>query len=270
MRCTPRARAWRTGSLPSTAPRSPRRCSRPSCSATSAGPSPVPSSRPRQDQQFADRGVLFLDEIGDMPLNLQAKLLRFLQERVVERIGGRREIEVDVRVICATHRDLRKLMQEGAFREDLYYRLAPRSTSTSRCGSARATRCCWRATSSPSTAARSGGASRASPVVPCGRSTPITGRQRARAAEPGEAGRHHGRGCQDRTEDLDLPTEVEEAGDLDLRSCRERVERMVLRRALVRAEGNLSQAARLIGVSRPPCTISLQHRLRGCAESGTG
>ena len=118
--------------------------------------------------------MLFLDEIGDMPLNLQAKLLRF-EERVVERIGGRREIEVDVRVICATHRDLRKLMQEGAFREDLYYRLAEINVHIPLPGSAKATRCCWRATSSPSTAARSGGASRASPVVPCGRSTPITG-----------------------------------------------------------------------------------------------
>ena len=67
------------------------------------------------------------------------------------------------------------------------------------------------------------------------------------------------------------PTPFTEAGDLDLRSCRERVERMVLRRALARAEGNLSQAARLIGVSRPTLYDLLrQHRLRGCAESGTG
>jgi two-component system, NtrC family, response regulator len=74
--------------------------------------------------EHAHRGTLFLDEIGDLPLSLQAKLLRFLQERVVERLGGRKEIEVDVRVICATHRDLRKLLEEGSFREDLYYRLA--------------------------------------------------------------------------------------------------------------------------------------------------
>lgn len=74
--------------------------------------------------QVADGGTLFLDEIGDLPMALQAKLLRFLQERVIERIGGREEIAVDVRVVCATHRDLKVLIQEGRFREDLYYRLA--------------------------------------------------------------------------------------------------------------------------------------------------
>jgi len=74
--------------------------------------------------EYAHNGTLFLDEIGDLPLPLQAKLLRFLQERVVERLGGRREIPVDVRVITATHRDLPELIQTGRFREDLYYRLS--------------------------------------------------------------------------------------------------------------------------------------------------
>jgi two-component system, NtrC family, response regulator len=74
--------------------------------------------------EVADRGTLMLDEIGDLPLALQGKLLRFLQERVIERLGGRREIPVDVRIVCATHRDLRTLISEGRFREDLYYRLA--------------------------------------------------------------------------------------------------------------------------------------------------
>jgi two-component system NtrC family response regulator len=73
--------------------------------------------------ETADRGILFLDEIGDLPMSLQAKLLRFLQERVIERIGGRQEIPVDVRVICATHQELPKLIEEGRFREDLYYRI---------------------------------------------------------------------------------------------------------------------------------------------------
>jgi two-component system NtrC family response regulator len=73
--------------------------------------------------ETADRGILFLDEIGDLPMSLQAKLLRFLQERVIERIGGRQEIPVDVRVVCATHQDLPKLIREGRFREDLYYRI---------------------------------------------------------------------------------------------------------------------------------------------------
>ena len=99
-------------------------CSNPSCSATSAGAFTGAVKQTVGKIEHAHRGTLFLDEIGDLPLSLQAKLLRFLQERVVERLGGRKEIEVDVRVVCATHRDLRKLMQEGSFREDLYYRLA--------------------------------------------------------------------------------------------------------------------------------------------------
>jgi two-component system, NtrC family, response regulator len=74
--------------------------------------------------ETAHGGTLFLDEIGDLPLPLQSKLLRFLQERVIERIGGREEIAVDVRVICATHRNLRELIAAGAFREDLFYRLS--------------------------------------------------------------------------------------------------------------------------------------------------
>ncbi len=73
--------------------------------------------------ETANEGTLFLDEIGDMPLNLQAKLLRFLQQRVVERVGGRQEIPVDVRVICATNKDLESMVKEGLFREDLFYRI---------------------------------------------------------------------------------------------------------------------------------------------------
>ena len=72
----------------------------------------------------AHRGTLFLDEIGDLPAALQAKLLRFLQDRIIERIGGRQEIPVDVRVVCATHQDLPGMIRESRFREDLYYRLA--------------------------------------------------------------------------------------------------------------------------------------------------
>lgn len=73
--------------------------------------------------ETAQGGTLFLDEIGDMPLGLQAKMLRFLQERVIERVGGRQEIPVDIRVICATHRDLNQMTQEETFREDLFYRI---------------------------------------------------------------------------------------------------------------------------------------------------
>ena len=74
--------------------------------------------------ESANGGTLFLDEIGDMPLSLQAKLLRFLQERTVERIGGRAEIPVDVRVVCATNKNLKQAMSTNLFRDDLYYRIA--------------------------------------------------------------------------------------------------------------------------------------------------
>ncbi len=74
--------------------------------------------------EMASGGTLMLDEIGDLPFPLQAKLLRFLQERTIERVGGRQEIPVDVRIVCATHQDLKALSKESRFREDLYYRLA--------------------------------------------------------------------------------------------------------------------------------------------------
>ncbi len=74
--------------------------------------------------ELAHGGTLFLDEVGDIPLPLQVKLLRFLQERVIERIGGRKPIAVDTRIVCATHQNLEEMIAAGSFREDLYYRLA--------------------------------------------------------------------------------------------------------------------------------------------------
>jgi DNA-binding NtrC family response regulator len=73
--------------------------------------------------ELANNGTLFLDEIGDIPASMQIKLLRVLQERQLERVGGTEPIEIDVRVIAATHQDMEKLVREGKFREDLYYRL---------------------------------------------------------------------------------------------------------------------------------------------------
>jgi two-component system NtrC family response regulator len=74
--------------------------------------------------EVANGGTLFLDEIGDMPMPLQAKMLRFLQERVIERVGGREEISVDVRVVCATNQNPAELISQGLFRDDLYYRVS--------------------------------------------------------------------------------------------------------------------------------------------------
>jgi two-component system NtrC family response regulator len=74
--------------------------------------------------ELANGGTFFLDEVGDLPMALQAKLLRFLQERVIERVGGHEEIPVDVRIVCATHQNLKELAAAGRFREDLFYRLS--------------------------------------------------------------------------------------------------------------------------------------------------
>jgi len=74
--------------------------------------------------EFAHKGTLFLDEVGELPLNLQVKILRFLQEKIIQRVGGREDIPVDSRIIAATNRDIAKMIKAGSFREDLFYRLA--------------------------------------------------------------------------------------------------------------------------------------------------
>lgn len=81
-------------------------------------------SRKKGRIEYAEGGTLFLDEIGELSFSLQVKLLRFLQEHIIERVGGREEIQVDVRVLAATNRDLKKAIEEGKFREDLYFRLS--------------------------------------------------------------------------------------------------------------------------------------------------
>src|SRR5690606_27552669 len=74
--------------------------------------------------EMAEGGTLFLDEIGDLPLTIQVKLLRFLQEKTIERVGGREQIEVDTRILAATKRDLEEAMRNSAFRDDLFYRIS--------------------------------------------------------------------------------------------------------------------------------------------------
>ena len=81
-------------------------------------------ARKRGRVESAHNGTLFLDEIGDMPLPAQAKVLRFVEQRTVDRVGGRREVPIDVRIVCATNRDLGSMVEQGTFREDLYYRVA--------------------------------------------------------------------------------------------------------------------------------------------------
>ena len=214
--------------------------------------------------EVADGGTLFLDEIGDLPLSLQAKLLRFLQERVIERIGGRREIAVDVRLVCATHRDLAGLIAAGTFREDLYYRLSEIALHL------------------PPLRERDGDAILMARhfmarVRRLGRA-PLKGYTSAALHAldvhpwPGNVRELQNRvkravimadGPRIAPQDLDLPDIGEQPRDLDLRRCRDEVEQSVLRRALARCNGNLASTARLIGVSRPTLYDLLrQHGLR--------
>ena len=93
------------------------------CSATRRAPSPAPRDKHLGKFQEADGGTLFLDEIGELPLDMQVKLLRALQEGEIDPVGAKRPVTVDVRIISATNRDLAELTRDGQFREDLYYRL---------------------------------------------------------------------------------------------------------------------------------------------------
>ena len=196
-------------------------------------------------------GTLFLDEIGDVPLALQVKLLRFLQERVIERIGGRRSIAVDTRIVCATHQDVDAMVADGRFREDLYYRLAEIVVRIPALGDR---------TGDAGLLARHFVARYAATLNPA-----VTGLAAdARAAV--EAWRWPGnvRELENRVKravimadsklvtaaDLDLATPADPA-DLNLRAAREGADRRAIGRALARANGNISGAARLLGISRP-------------------
>jgi len=195
-------------------------------------------------------GTLFLDEIGDVPLALQVKLLRFLQERVIERIGGRKAIPVDTRIVCATHQDIDAMVADGRFREDLYYRLAEIVVRI------------------PTLAERSGDAvllARAfldRHVRQMGLS-PRRFAPDALAAIDGWGWPGNVRELENRVKraaimadekyvtaaDLDLG--APEDAPLNLKAVREAADRAAIVRALARAQGNISGTARLLGISRP-------------------
>lgn len=211
--------------------------------------------------EYANNGTVFLDEIGDLPLSLQAKLLRFLQERVVERLGGRGEIPVDVRVVAATHQDLQQRIQEGRFREDLYYRLAEMVVHI------------------PPLRARQGDRSLLAHALldryarDQGRNLRGLSTDALRAIEahpwPGNVREMENRlkraaimadGPQVGVDDLGLPPPATNAPDLlNLRQIREAAERGAVIEALSRVNGNVSLAADLLGVSRPTL-YDLMHR----------
>jgi two-component system NtrC family response regulator len=206
--------------------------------------------------ETANGGTLMLDEIGDLPMPLQAKLLRFLQERVIERVGGRQEIPIDVRVVGATHQDLKQRIADGLFREDLYYRLAEIVVEI------------------PPLRERVG-----DPVLlshafarrfatDMRRPVPTLAEDAVRALEghrwPGNVRELQNMlkraviMCEDdRITALDLGLKVpmaetqDAAPTLDLRTVRENAERQALITALARTDGNIVRAAEMLGISRP-------------------
>jgi len=213
--------------------------------------------------ELAHGGTFFLDEIGDMPLALQAKLLRFLQERVIERVGGRGEIAVDVRIVCATHQDLKALAEQGRFREDLYYRLSEIVLRI------------------PPLRERAG-----DPALLAhhfknkfcaaeGRSALHFSVEALLRIEnygwPGNVREVENcikravimcDGPQIVSDDLDLPASPQSPpleDSINLRQAREAAEYKVMVRALARADGNIVKAAELLGVSRPTLYDLMNH-----------
>ncbi|MEQ1591238.1 MAG: PEP-CTERM-box response regulator transcription factor [Thiobacillaceae bacterium] len=202
--------------------------------------------------EYASEGTLFLDEIGDLPLPLQSKLLRFLQERIIERLGGRGEIAVDVRVVCATHRDLSGMIRDGSFREDLYYRLSEISINIpplrERLGDpvllAQAFLERYVAEQSRNLKGFSADALAAIEAHPWPGNVREMENLIKRAVIMAENGHIT-------AADLGLEPVKTEALPFNLRQVREDAERHAISRALAQANGSIAQAAELLGVSRP-------------------
>ncbi len=204
--------------------------------------------------ELAHGGTLFLDEVGDIPLPLQVKLLRFLQERTIERIGGRKAIAVDTRIVCATHQDLEAMIAAGTFREDLFYRLAEIvikvPTLAERPGDAvllaKAFLARFAREMNPAVKGFAPDALAAIDAWPWPGNVRELENRVKRAAIMTDS-KLVGAG------DLDLAgnPEAETAEVLNLKSARERADRTVIRHALARSEGNISNSAKLLGISRP-------------------
>lgn len=210
--------------------------------------------------EMADGGTLFLDEIGDVPLPLQVKLLRFLQERVVERIGGRQLISVDVRIVCATNQNLEELMASGAFREDLFYRLSEIVVEIpplrDRDGDPEVLAHSFLAKFNEEQGRNVRGFSAAALTALAEHEWPGNVRElenRLKRAVIMSDGKRIS------PVDLDLaePETIPEV--LNLAQAREEAERREIPRALSRVEGNITRAAKLLGVSRPTLYDLLRH-----------
>jgi two-component system NtrC family response regulator len=201
--------------------------------------------------EHASGGTFFLDEIGDMPQALQVKLLRFLQERVVDRIGGHTSIPVDVRVICATHHDLDQAIKDGTFREDLYYRVseviipvpALRERDTDRVLLAQLFLDKFSEENGRDFRGFSDAALESIEAYHWPGNVRELENRVKRAVILAE-------GKQITAQDLGFEAETESLS-LDLRAAREGAERSVIQRALLVNKNNMSHAAKSLGVSRP-------------------
>ncbi|MBA4764922.1 PEP-CTERM-box response regulator transcription factor [Qipengyuania huizhouensis] len=203
--------------------------------------------------EMASGGTLFLDEVGDIPLPLQVKLLRFLQERVIERIGGRKPISVDTRIVCATHQNLEAMIGEGTFREDLFYRLAEVVVKI------------------PTLSERPGDAVLLAKHFLARFAAEMNPQVKGFAPDalaaidswnwPGNVRELENRvkravimadGKLVSAEDLDLGERAEDGEmALNLKQAREAADRRMIRQALARSQGNISMTAKLLGISRP-------------------
>jgi two-component system, NtrC family, response regulator len=201
--------------------------------------------------ELAHGGTLFLDEVGDIPLPLQVKLLRFLQERTIERIGGRKAMPVDTRIVCATHQDLPEMIKAGSFREDLYYRLAeivvkiPRLAERHGDATLLAKHFLNRFAKemNPQVKGFAPSALTAINEWPWPGNVRELENRMKRAVIMAE-------GKLITAEDLDLEAEEDEL-PINLKAAREETDRKAIRQALARTENNISKAAKLLGISRP-------------------
>jgi two-component system NtrC family response regulator len=202
--------------------------------------------------ELAHGGTLFLDEVGDIPLPLQVKLLRFIQERVIERIGGRKPIAVDTRIVSATHQDLPEMIKAGSFREDLYYRLAEIVVRIPSLGERHGDAVLlakhflhrFAREMNPAVKGLSPGALAAIDEWPWPGNVRELENRMKRAVIMAD-------GKLVTAEDLDLEAGVETALPVNLKSARELADRRAIRQALARTENNISSAAKLLGISRP-------------------
>ncbi len=220
--------------------------------------------------ESAHRGTLFLDEIGDVPLPMQVKLLRFLQDQIVERIGGRKPVQVDVRIVCATNQDLDQMMAEGRFRDDLFYRLNEVSVRVPPLRERAADAVALASFFLRRYAGEYGRATRGLEPSALAAikeySWPGNVRElenRMKRAVVMTDGPLVSAGDLDLAAgDLDLSNGEGEAKSLDIRLARARAEREVIQMALVQTGSNLSKAAKLLGISRPTLyDLMQQHQL---------